>query len=723
MNVITVDEQNKKRIQEYLHGPWTFSYGYENDIELLEQSNQLTERFAQKIFEDIIRSCHTTREILKPNGELKEELSQVYDKFDSIPKPKDDHYYDGAYRDMDFEDVYKNMQTCFELLEVEKKHDKIRESRRIAESVVGSIDATGRLGVQLDENASNDLLNIKSELEKALQSEKTDIGVIQECVNKYNEHALEIWNDYLTNVEDGKENDFRYLIHNCSKGEIKEDFRTKALSSSLITNKTMGVFGSKSKYGLILKPKHIISADYQDSYTYNEREEGQELFNIKPPIRLPQEIEEICIKQTIEANGEMLNYDTANIYPEIVVDDYEVVGIYYISNGEKELTPNYDRAKRMAEARGLDLKELDISRCRQDNGLELMTEESQKEFCRTVLYKYCCQDEKLKKEYFDGGNSFVEMNYKGFYDKYVKLKENPEYTSEDILKEFKKTIIDFDVKRWKMYDMYSEGFFVGEMTTEDFQYLMDSRYDFDNCTSYEEFEKSYNSLCTSLEGRLINDKLQEYINQRFPNKELIISARGNRARLQKLFESGNISIDGICDEMQRILNEQEEVKDDTTIVTGKSDETILEEKSSLGRTQTVEQGTETNEKFRINEYGEIERDGVEESQIEYVVEPSESLPKKNSKQFESTDGKKVGQEKEIEDFVEETGTSNMQMQEINSENVNLWMTRFNKWYSALDRVSQNAKAKFIEMKSSIVNAISKAIKERSNSIDKDTEQR
>ena len=204
---------------------------------------------------------------------------------------------------------------------------------------------------------------------------------------------------------------------------------------------------------------------------------------------------------------------------------------------------------------------------------------------------------------------------------------------------------------------------------------------------------------------------------------MIISARGNRTRLQKLFESGNKSIDGICDEMQRILNEQEEVKDDTTIVTGKSDETILEEKSSLGRIQTVEQGIEINEKFRINEYGEIERDGVEKARIEHVVEPSESLPKKDSKQFASKDDKKIGQEKVIEDFVVETETSNMQMQEINSENVNLWMTRFNKWYSALDRVSQNAKAKFIEMKSSIVNAISKTIKERSNSIDKDTEQR
>ena len=50
MNVITIDKQNKKRIQEYLHGPWTFYYGYESDIELLEQTNQLTERFAQKIF-------------------------------------------------------------------------------------------------------------------------------------------------------------------------------------------------------------------------------------------------------------------------------------------------------------------------------------------------------------------------------------------------------------------------------------------------------------------------------------------------------------------------------------------------------------------------------------------------------------------------------------------------------------------------------------------------
>ena len=42
------------------------------------------------------------------------------------------------------------------------------------------------------------------------------------------------------------------------------------------------------------------------------------------------------------------------------------------------------------------------------------------------------------------------MNYKGFYEKYVKLRENPEYKTEDILKELKAAIIDYDVKRWKI---------------------------------------------------------------------------------------------------------------------------------------------------------------------------------------------------------------------------------------------------------------------------------
>ena len=54
------------------------------------------------------------------------------------------------------------------------------------------------------------------------------------------------------------------------------------------------------------------------------------------------------------------------------------------------------------------------------------------------------------------------------------------------------------------------------------------------------------------------------------------------------------------------------------------------------------------------------------------------------------------------------------MQERQYSTVDLWMNRFTNWYSAIDRVSQNVKAKFVEMKSDIVKAISDKIKEITN---------
>ena len=44
----------------------------------------------------------------------------------------------------------------------------------------------------------------------------------------------------------------------------------------------------------------------------------------------------------------------------------------------------------------------------------------------------------------------------------------------------------------------------------------------------------------------------------------------------------------------------------------------------------------------------------------------------------------------------------------------MWKNRFQNWYSAIDRVSQNSKGKFLKMKADIVKAISNKIKERTN---------
>ncbi len=44
----------------------------------------------------------------------------------------------------------------------------------------------------------------------------------------------------------------------------------------------------------------------------------------------------------------------------------------------------------------------------------------------------------------------------------------------------------------------------------------------------------------------------------------------------------------------------------------------------------------------------------------------------------------------------------------------MWKNRFQNWYSAIDRVSQSVKNKFVKMKSDIVKAISEKLKEKTN---------
>ncbi len=89
----------------------------------------------------------------------------------------------------------------------------------------------------------------------------------------------------------------------------------------------------------------------------------------------------------------------------------------------------------------------------------------------------------------------------------------------------------------------------------------------------------------------------------------------------------------------------------------------------------------------------------------------------SQKQYEQPQEEKIKpREESIRDEVGDKidRENNMQMQERKKPEVNLWMNRFSNWYNAIDRVSQNVKAKFIKMKSDIINSISDKLKERTN---------
>lgn len=95
---------------------------------------------------------------------------------------------------------------------------------------------------------------------------------------------------------------------------------------------------------------------------------------------------------------------------------------------------------------------------------------------------------------------------------------------------------------------------------------------------------------------------------------------------------------------------------------------------------------------RINELGEIIRENnsgkgvIPDSDIDNEITQSTST------------GKKLEQPQQIKE----------------TQSTNIWKSRFQNWYGAIDRVSQSVKNKFVKMKSDIVKAISEKLKEKTN---------
>jgi len=706
MSVITLDEQNRKRIQKFLKQEIGF-YGYEQDIELLEQNGQLTESLARKVFTEIMNDAHRTRTMLEPeeDSEFKEEIEEAFARYDGIPKPEqleEYGFYDGAYDNMELDDIYSNMQIAFELRELDNKYYGCRDLRNIAGIVINSIDGIDKYQIELQPEAKEELQKIQEELRHLLSAEKTDIQGIQERIELYNGYATDIWNDYLTDIDDVENSQYRWVIHNLTKGELEGDFRNKYMSTSLMTNNAMGRYGN-SDYGLIIKPKHIVCASYRDTYTLNTRDDEENLFNIRPPLMLPQEIEDICIQQTIEENGEMLNYETTPIYSELVVDEFEIEGVYYISYGEQELAKDYERAKKVADERGLPLIERDISKYRAEHGLEPMTDKAKMNLCRNILWKCCAGDRELEQAYSQFGSGFIKSNFKGFYEKFMQLKEISEFSKEDILRAFADITrgdIDFGKISQNIDEMY-----LSEEQKETIQAMQEY-----GLTGIEDVQTLQQRLEKSIsEGIFYSADIQdpekmkrfETIKKAIPQYEELKTAylqlrqAGLEDELYNGIDLNNISYSELLERATKILEDkaktkeiQPDISDESGIVIEESVTQQFQE-TTKGVQEVVDSGA------RINEFGEIIRENnsgkgvILDSDIDNEITQSTST------------GKKLEQPQQIK----------------KTQSTNIWKSRFQNWYSAIDRVSQNSKGKFLKMKADIVKAISDKMKSRDKNID------
>ena len=194
---------------------------------------------------------------------------------------------------------------------------------------------------------------------------------------------------------------------------------------------------------------------------------------------------------------------------------------------------------------------------------------------------------------------------------------------------------------------------------------------------YEDFSAASNSRISERMVELLEDlkKLPD-------NERKIILQRYNGLADMKINENGQLIKDGVVQELpERNDDEQENSKEEQVEVEIRDDG--LEEQFDV-----ITSGLDWN---RVNSQQAKE---YEQQQPERIRPLEESIR-------DITGDKKDKQ-------------NQMQMKETKTLTVDIWMNRFDSWYSAIDRVSQNVKAKFVKMKSDIVNAISTKIKERMN---------
>jgi len=471
MEQIIVDEENKKRIYEHIQSTRGYYTEYQNEIENLYSNGMLDKELATRVLANLVYLCKTTKYNLKPDEEFKGEKREADELFKHIPKAKDFHEDDALvyvresdgeeYNGMSVEDIYSDIKKSLSVEETYIKIYSTQNLRERANNALKSISSISEHETDVTNERKEKLTQLGDELKALLGETKTDTNAIQNIIQTYNKEASEIWKRYLSNDTEQP----RWLVHNLSRGSFEGNFNKKYMSTSLITSRTMGLFNENmgNNFGFIIKPINIVSASEHDLFTNNSPvNEYMEAFpqGKIPPIKLPWEIEETCIEQTIENNGEMLNYDNRPVYSEIVVEEFEIEAMYYRSRGEGELSPNYEIAKKMAEERGLELKELDLSKAREEQGLNPMTEGMQKSFLRNVLRKNFMNEEQIGKtmHYASYDTStiegqFIERHYEEFYRRNLQLRNNGGYSKEDILQEFNSMVPDKEIEEMKTFYM------------------------------------------------------------------------------------------------------------------------------------------------------------------------------------------------------------------------------------------------------------------------------
>lgn len=256
-----------------------------------------------------------------------------------------------------------------------------------------------------------------------------------------------------------------------------------------------------------------------------------------------------------------------------------------------------------------------------------------------------------------------------------------------------------------------------------------------------ELDILYNDLFYEDFSSQVNDSFTENMRNLMKRLETLPNEE-RKVLLCRYNKNANYQINEQCEfadeEVRKKAEQEAKARAETKKAEIEQLETVIEEQPELQTTpeqvevETIKDEPSVSEET-IGEKAtgtriEIDSASMMEAHLEYmrnhqtqqtsqVVEDYwNEIHSQQAKVYEQQQPEKIRpREKSIKDEVgDELKTTEKQLQERKNPTVDLWMNRFNGWYSAIDRVSQNVKARFVKMKSDIIKAISEKLKEKTN---------
>lgn len=265
---------------------------------------------------------------------------------------------------------------------------------------------------------------------KRLYKEYDEFKQLEKRVVKY---TLQLWKNQLTDYSKYKQGKrFCFLVHSITyHGKVtKENIGERpTISTSLITNRHMQVFGQKFGFIYDLSANNLLLIDKDDCQSYTDSGSFKKINPIEyekiddenylvyssfdaSKTRIPKTLEEYLVRKSKNDVGN-------KIYNEIILKndkDTKPLAIFYITNGDKYFSDDYEQVKKFANEFNLEIIEINTSYYK-----EIKVNKEEKKMILDRLYDRCIREVSYTQDEVFIEKFFTTINLKEDYDRLLFL--------------------------------------------------------------------------------------------------------------------------------------------------------------------------------------------------------------------------------------------------------------------------------------------------------------